>query len=64
MQLNWFSENKMTVNYDKFKSIVVKKTSTPVANLFHDRKYLSRYSLRESCLNTEFFLVRIFPHLD
>ena len=40
------------------------KASTPVANLFHDREYLSRYSLRESCLNTEFFLVHIFPHLD
>ena len=28
------------------------------------RKKLEKITLREKCPNTEFFLVRIFPHLD
>ena len=52
-----FSENQMIVKPDKFKSIVIHKSS-------QTSKQFSTGKLRQKYPNTELFLVRIFLHSD
>ena len=54
---------KTAKNYFERKTALLKKPQFKII-IFHSKLLFASNTMREKCPNTEFFLVRIFPHSD
>ena len=52
------------IAFTSFRKTNIKNHVIDVDNRLEMNFEMQRQSLREKCPNTEYFLVRIFPHLD